>query len=459
MRQTDSPVSATHAAGAGENVSGSCGGTPPQGIAAVHSEATPASDVTAGGREKHKNSNPFLIDVPAVPTQQGPMGVRFDFNDGVRVLLPQGKWHVQLEDAESGNIIFACDSEGGWVLSSKKYYVPFRIKVWVRGEQTPILDHTMNLQGKEVQIRFPVGTLGDIIGWLPYAERFQKKHGCVAELTMGRALADLFAAQYPQLFFTAVPEEKPRFSAPYATYYLGLFFKGNDTHQPIDFRQTGLHRTAGYILDVDPREEAPRVRLGNERLIKERYVCIATKSSSQAKFWNNGAGWEQVVAYLKSLGYRVLCIDKEPVVGHNYVWNRMPHGAEDFTGDLPLQQRVALLEHADFFIGLSSGLSWLAWCCRVPVVLISGFTQPLCEFYTPYRVYCSHGCHGCWDDVNQNFDHYDFFWCPRFKNTDRQYECTRLITGQQVIGYIKRLMQENGLSLPGGANAAETPTK
>ena len=80
------------------------------------------------------------------------MGIRYDFNDGARVLLPKGKWHMQIEDAESDNIIFVCDTEEGWVLSSKKYYIPFRIKVWVQGEREPVLNHTLDLKGKEVQI-------------------------------------------------------------------------------------------------------------------------------------------------------------------------------------------------------------------------------------------------------------------------------------------------------------------
>ena len=168
---------------------------------------------------------------------------------------------------------------------------------------------------------------------------------------MAKPMAEIFEAQYPNLFFTHLPTQKVRFPKPYASYRMGLFFRGNTQDQPFDFRQVGLHKTAGYILGVDPREEAPRVRLGNKRLIKERYVVVATKSSSQAKFWNNGYGWEQVIAYLKDLGYRVLCIDKEPVVGSGFVWNRMPQGLEDFTGNKPLQERIALLEHADFLPG------------------------------------------------------------------------------------------------------------
>jgi DNA-binding transcriptional MerR regulator len=57
----------------------------------------------------------------------------------------------------------------------------------------------------------------------------------------------------------------------------------------------------------------------------------------------------------------VLCIDRQAHHGQGFVWNHIPYGAEDFTGDIPLQERVDLLRHASFFIGLASGLSWLAW--------------------------------------------------------------------------------------------------
>ena len=65
--------------------------------------------------------------------------------------------------------------------------------------------------------------------------------------------------------------------------------------------------------------------------------------------------------------------------------NHIPHGVEDETGDRPLLERARWLKHAEFFVGLSSGLSWLAWAMDVPVVLISGFTAATNEFATPYR--------------------------------------------------------------------------
>ncbi|MDE1188050.1 MAG: autotransporter strand-loop-strand O-heptosyltransferase [Pantoea sp.] len=401
-------------------------------------EIIPAVDITASApvHTAAPVAYPFVLP-PDRPSIKGPAGIFYDFNDGARILLPAGRWRVALLDDDSGNVLFSCESGAGWVTSAKKYFVRFRIQVWRGDEVAPLLDETLSLKDREVLISFPTGTLGDLLGWFHYAERFRLLHGCRLECAMAPNIISLLEGQYPHIRFSAPDAVVQR--APYATYRIGLFFGGNDTHQPIDFRQTGFHRIAGHILGVDPREEAPRLNLSAARTITEPYVCIAVQSTSQAKFWNNGHGWAEVVAHLKALGYRVLCIDREARTGRGFVWNHIPYGAEDFTGNLPLQKRVDLLRHASFFIGLASGLSWLAWAAQIPVVLISGFSLPGAEFYTPWRVFSSHGCSGCWDSLHETFDHQDFFWCPRHKGTDRQFECTRLITGKQVCGVTDRL--------------------
>jgi autotransporter strand-loop-strand O-heptosyltransferase len=99
------------------------------------------------------------------------------------------------------------------------------------------------------------------------------------------------------------------------------------------------------------------------------------------------------------------------------VWNRIPQGAEDETGDKPLAERIRYLRHAAFFVGLSSGLSWLAWATGIPVVMISGFTHPINEFHTPYRVINYSACNSCWNDPRIRFDHYDFLYCPTVTRT------------------------------------------
>jgi autotransporter strand-loop-strand O-heptosyltransferase len=237
----------------------------------------------------------------------------------------------------------------------------------------------------------------------------------------------------------------------YATYSIGLFFDDVDhLWQPTDFRLVGLHRTAGYILGVDPAEAPPRLALPDtSRPIAERYAVIAVQASSGCKMWNNPEGWRQVVAHLRARGYRVVCIDQKPVHGTGLMWTHIPNGAEDETGDRPLAERARWLLHADLFVGLSSGLAWLAWACGTPVVMISGFTHPTNEFATPYRVVNWHACNSCWNDPKLRFDHKDFLWCPRHAGTERHFECTRLITGEAVVRTIGRV--------PGLLAAAEAP--
>jgi autotransporter strand-loop-strand O-heptosyltransferase len=381
---------------------------------------------------------PLYGNVPEIPTQEAIEDIYFDFNDGIRIKFPRGGYRVCFSDIETGTILYNADiDQESMVTSVKKFFIKFRLQIFRKGKMEPIFEHDYDAKGKEVMIQLPVGTIGDSIGWFSYVERFQQKHNCKVICVMTPWIADLVRDQYPDITF--VTKEETLNYTSYACYYMGLFFQGNVDNQPIDFRYIGLHRTAGYILGVDPHDLPPRFKLDAPQTIKEPYVCIAVQSSTQAKYWNNPVGWLETVKFLKQSGYRVLCIDKAPVNGFGINWNSIPNGAEDFTGDIPLQERVNLIKDADFFIGLSSGLAWIAWCCNTPVVMISGFTHPTNEFETPYRVINYHACHSCWNDMRVDFDHFDFLWCPRHKNTDRQFECSRLISVDHVINTIKKI--------------------
>ena len=374
-----------------------------------------------------------------VPTQRGARGIQFDFNDGCRVVLPETNhpWRVRLSDLDTGNILYETELKAGRVNSTKRYYVRFRLEVWQQGES--VFAHDYSAADRKVLVQFPVGTLGDTLGWFPYAVKFKQKHGCRLTCGMAERLIPLFRDAYPDISFVTHEEIKPE--QYYATYSMGLFFDDKDfMFQPCDFRHVGLHRTAGYILGVDPTEMRPRIVIpDSSRPIAEPYVVIATQSTTQAKYWNNPTGWHEIISFLKKAGYRVICIDQKPVHGAGLVWNHIPHGAEDETGDRPLLERARWIKHADFFVGLASGLSWLAWCTGTPVVLISGFSLPNTEFDTPYRVINYHACNGCWNDPKVRFDHKDFLWCPRHAGTPRQLECTRLITAEQVKQTLRRI--------------------
>ncbi|ABO59802.1 autotransporter strand-loop-strand O-heptosyltransferase (plasmid) [Burkholderia vietnamiensis] len=414
--------------------------------------AAPTGETVVNFVKPESHLSVVSASVPASPfcapaktfTQTGPQGIRFDFNDGCRVSTPGGDWRVVVRDTEAEVTLFDMpistpEGQTGGATSIKKYFVPFQLEVWKGGEK--VFEHTMNLKDREVLIELPVGTLGDTVGWFPYAVKFAKLHGCKLTVSMAKPLIPLFAKMYPSINLRT-PEEI-NVESFYASYRVGLFFSDwENKQQPSDFRLVGLHRTAGYILGVDLTEERPLLDIPDDsRPIPEKYVVIATQASTQCKYWNHLDGWREIIRFLKAEGYRVICIDQKPVAGseRDHVWNHIPHGCEDQTGNRPLSERARWLKHADFFIGLSSGLSWLAWATGVPVVMISGFTHPTNEFHTPYRVTNFHTCNSCWNDPKVMFDHSDFMWCPRKAGTPQQFECTRLITPEHVKKVIRTI--------------------
>jgi autotransporter strand-loop-strand O-heptosyltransferase len=386
---------------------------------------------------------------PPTPVIEAPAGLRFDFNEGARVALPArsaGLWRVRLSDAGTGNTLYESSLAGGMVMSAKKWF--FRCRIEVFDGNDPVLDHTYDALGRDVLIRFHIGTLGDLIAWFPYAAAFASLHGCRLTCCMSALIIPLFQDAYPHIRFVTpeAADDRPY----YATYKMMMFFGDRDRlWNTCEGRTLSLQENAAYLLGISPGELRPALSLPDEsRPIADPYVCIATQATGQAKYWNNPDGWDQTVAFLKGLGLRVICIDQKPATVHGAIRNIMPREAEDETGDRPLVERARWLRHATLFVGLSSGLSWLAWAAGAPVVMISGFTHPTNEFASPYRVINWHTCNSCWNDDTAPFDaadRTDFLWCPRHKDTPRMFECSRLITAHQVISTIKRVPAIAGL--------------
>src|ERR1700760_1176596 len=87
--------------------------------------ATPSTQSSAGVEAKRPYPAPA-----SVPTQEGPKGVRFDFNEGCRVALPESDqpWRVVLSDLDTGNVLFRTEIVAGTVTSFKRYFVRFRVE-------------------------------------------------------------------------------------------------------------------------------------------------------------------------------------------------------------------------------------------------------------------------------------------------------------------------------------------
>ena len=278
-------------------------------------------------------------------------------------------------------------------------------------------------------------SLGDTLAWVPQAEEYRLTSQNYVDIRVDPRLVDLFVSTYPLLNF--VGDAKGNYEASFS---LGC-------HKPNDFTLP-LIQLATECLGLPYHEIKPKISLPSnlKNNFKKKYVCIATQSTAQCKYWNNPVGWDQTVDYLQSLGYDVVCIDEHARFGTKGQWNDTPANSirkNRFDGDddIPLTERINDLYFCDFFIGLSSGLSWLAWSMNKPVVMISGFTPARHEFYTPYRIINQDVCNSCFSDVDcMPFDKGDWMWCPRHKGTSREFECTKQIAFEMVKKQIDRLL-------------------
>jgi autotransporter strand-loop-strand O-heptosyltransferase len=205
----------------------------------------------------------------------------------------------------------------------------------------------------------------------------------------------------------------------FAQYNIGWFYDRNK--EPTLPNTIKLQEAATNILGLEFQELKPKLKykVGNNKYGK--YVTIATNSTAGCKFWTR-EGWQEVINYLHNKGFVVVNISKEDNPFENC----------QKIDDIDIENTMSVIYHSHFMIGLSSGLSWLAWAIGKPVVMISNFTTRAHEFKS-IRVVNENVCHGCWNDPAYKFDKGDFDWCPKLKDTPRQFECQRSILSEDVI--------------------------
>jgi autotransporter strand-loop-strand O-heptosyltransferase len=280
---------------------------------------------------------------------------------------------------------------------------------------------------KAINIINESGSLGDCIAWVPIVNEFaiQNKE----KVNFYTPNKELFINQYPMINFFDYTNKPQRND----NIVIGCFDEKK-------WRPSSLQQIACDILKIDNKEIHCKIDIDKTKKsnFNKKYVCIATQSTSQCKYWNKENGWTEVVDYLKNLGYEVVCIDKHYSYGDGKTMNAIPYNAIDKTGNLPLADRINDIYHCEFFIGLGSGLSWLAWACEKPVIMISGFSDPKSEFHTPYRVHNKNICNSCWNDPEYSFDRSNWLWCPRNKN----FECSREITFDMVKEKIDKCISD-----------------
>ena len=317
-----------------------------------------------------------------------------------------------------------------WVKLNRGYYTKWRTEIYQDNEL--IYNETINLKDKRVYVSFESKSLGDTLSWIPYVEEFRKKHEC--KVIVSTFLNNILENQYPEFEFVNPNSEVHNL---HALYRIGWFYNpdGNfdSNRHPYDPKSQPLQKTASDILGLEFKEIKPNIKY--PRLSKKKKVGIGLHGTAQSKYWNNPDGWQEVVNYLTGKGYEVVLYSKEE---NGYMGNNHPYGVTKFK-EGSLNNLIYDMATCEFFIGIGSGLSWLAWSIDLPIVLISGFSEKWTETQSnTYRVLNDNVCHGCFNMCRLNPT--DWNWCPMLKDTDRMFECTKSITSKMVINQIDQLI-------------------
>ncbi len=247
---------------------------------------------------------------------------------------------------------------------------------------------------EKVFICFESKSLGDTLAWLPYCEEFAKKYRC--EVIVSTFMNHLFEKSYPELKFVGRGIVVENIAG---MFELGWFYdKKKEPEHPVTIP---LQKAATNILNLEYSEIIPRLDFEpKERPVEGDYVCISIHSTAKLKYWDY---WQELVDWLVGQGYNVVEVSKEASDLNNLTEIK----------DKSIPSVMNYLHHAKFYIGLSSGISWLAWAMRKTVFMIANFSTKDHEFQTDcIRITDESVCHGCWNNPMHRFNKGDWGWCP-----------------------------------------------
>ena len=351
----------------------------------------------------------------------------------VEILGDSGnKYHVKFIDSLTNKTLYECGiSPNQWTKCSIRYFVNWRIEIENLSTGEVMIDR-FDPRGKIIRVSLDSSSLGDTIAWMPHVNEFTEKNDCVVILsTFKNFLFD--TTKYPKVKFV---NPGVVYENIYADYIIGWFYDDfgvNFYLNPREFKNIPLQAVTSDILGLPESSLKPHLQVNNKKSpLKSKYICIAIHSTAQAKYWNNPTGWQEITDHYKSKGYEVVVVSKEE---DGYMGNKNPKGVI-YMKDNSMDTLMTYLHNCEMFIGISSGISWLAWALNKKTVIISGFTKPVTEPLDDniIRIFDKSVCNGCFN--SHRLDAGDWNWCPINKGTSRQFECSKAITSDSVIAAI-----------------------
>ena len=290
---------------------------------------------------------------------------------------------------------------------------------------------------KKVYVHLLSNSIGDTIASTPYVLEYSKRDNVKVYFNINDSYIFLLKDSYKDIEFigrNTNVEYDERIDLDY------VFFK---SVQGGYAEQLGFENPP-YIRPVITAPNLPRP-------IKNRYIALGVHSTCQLKYWNHPNGlrsqadatnWNDLSGLLRKSGYTPVTVEKDEMFGSPPFYNGVPPKSNKQIGK-SLNEAVNIINHSEFYIGLSSGMSWVAHALGKKVAMISNFTEDWNEFDLSLEDYIritdKSVCHGCWNKINVDhiFDSSDWYWCPNHKNTERQFECHKSISVDDVMEKIK----------------------
>ena len=325
------------------------------------------------------------------------------------------EYTISFVDRQANKTIYETKLKpGSWAKLNRKYLSDIAIFVKYEGRTVKQINLLDEIKGKRVFISFESKSLGDSIAWIPYCLKFKEVYNCHVIVSTFRN--ELFKDVYPELEFVGRGVTVPNLAA---MVEIGWYW--DDLKEPVHPATIPLQQSASNILCLEYEEIQPRIAFTpKERPAVNEYICISTRSTAQCKHWYY---WPELIQALKTKGYRVFELSQEAD----------DYGAEKLE-DTSLENVMNYLWHADTYIGLSSGISWLNWGLGKQGVMISNFTTEDHEFQSNcIRITNKDVCNGCWNNPMFKFNKGDWMWCPEHENSPRHFECHKAISMNDVL--------------------------
>ncbi len=251
----------------------------------------------------------------------------------------------------------------------KQWYTNWVVRIYDKNDYL-MHEDVFDPTGKVVFIKMDAYALGDSIAWIPYVEEFRLKHDC--KVICSTFHNHLFMEAYPEIMFV-IPNTY--IANVYTQYYIGASNDGNMKYSPIITNINPLQSVATTALGLEWFELQPNLREAYKyrmRPLVEKYVTLSEFGSHIEKHWQEVDGWQQVVDYLNDKGFKVVVVSKEKTSLQNVL---------DMSG-IDMDLTISYIMHAELHMGVSSGLSWLAWGLKTPVLMVSDVTPSFHEFYS-----------------------------------------------------------------------------